>query len=228
MPTTRTGAAGHVWMERTPYGNGSVAAIKELRKSGRAAWIRARCSGAFRIPLIAPAACLTYSVRRRTSLGCSPGSPDLLTPMNAVSPIAAGLVAVAAASALSGCAIPSAETLSPFQEPWPWTKIVAVNRSDHDVQAVRVGHCETGPALRQSQSTPSFCFLGKKPERPIAITWNDAGADAQHASTVPLPPLWQENPRPGELTGGYLCVLLRNDARARLTITATEEACAVL
>ncbi|MCY1224840.1 hypothetical protein D9M72_370160 [compost metagenome] len=148
--------------------------------------------------------------------------------MNAVSPIVAGLVAVAAASALSGCAIPTAETLSPFQEPWPWTKLVAVNRTDHDVLAVRAGHCETGPALRQSQSAPSFCFLGKKPDRPIAITWNDAGAGAQHTSTVPLPPLWPEDPRPEDLTGGYLCVLLRNDARVSLTVTATAQACAVL
>lgn len=74
--------------------------------------------------------------------------------------------------------------------------LVAVNRTNHDVLAVRAGHCETGPALRQSQSTPSFCFLGKKPERPIAITWNDASAGAQHTSTVPLPPLWPEDPRP--------------------------------
>lgn len=148
--------------------------------------------------------------------------------MNAVSPIVAGLVAVAAASALSGCAIPTAETLSPFQEPWPWTKLVAVNRTDHDVLAVRAGHCETGPSLRQSQSAPSFCFLGKKPERPIAITWNDASAGAQHTSTVPLPPLWPEDPRPEDLTGGYLCVLLRNDARVSLTVTASAQACAVL
>jgi len=149
--------------------------------------------------------------------------------MNAVAKIAASLVAVAAASALSGCAVPTAETLSPFQEPWPWTKVIAVNRTDHDVQAVRAGHCETGPALRQSQSTPSYCFLGKKPKEPVAaITWSDVGVDVPHTSTTPLPRLWLEDPRPEDLTGGYLCVLLRNDARVSLTVVATAEACAVL
>ncbi|SDC65377.1 hypothetical protein SAMN05216345_103160 [Cupriavidus sp. YR651] len=148
--------------------------------------------------------------------------------MNSVSSIAASIVVVASASTLSGCAIPTPETLNPFQEPWPWTKIVAVNRTDHDVLAVHAGLCETGPVSRQSQSVPSYCFLGKKPERPMAITWNDAGAGAQHTATVPLPPLWPEDPRPEDLPGGYLCVLLRNDARASLTITATAEACAVL
>lgn len=54
--------------------------------------------------------------------------------------------------------------------------LVAVNRTNHDVLAVRAGHCETGPALRQSQSTPSFCFLD--------------------TSSVPPPPLWPEDPRP--------------------------------
>ncbi len=148
--------------------------------------------------------------------------------MNSVSSIAASIVIVATTSTLSGCAIPNAETLSPFQEPWPWTKIVAVNRTDHDVLAVHAGPCETGPGSRQSQSIPSYCFLGKKPERPIAITWNDAGAGAPHTSTVPLPPLWPEDPHSEDLPGGYLCVLLRNDARPRLTVTATAEACAVL
>lgn len=148
--------------------------------------------------------------------------------MNSVSSIAASIVVVATASTLSGCAIPTPETLGPFQEPWPWMKIVAVNRTDHDVLAVHAGLCETGPTSRQSQSIPSYCFLGKKPEGPIAITWNDASAGAQHTATVPLPPLWPEDPRPEDLTGGYLCVLLRNDARASLTITATAEGCAVL
>ncbi|MBP0620557.1 hypothetical protein [Cupriavidus consociatus] len=148
--------------------------------------------------------------------------------MNLAFPFAASLVAVAAASALSGCAIPTAETMSPFQEPWPWTKIVAVNRSDHDVLAVRAGNCETGGALRQSQSTPSYCFLGTKPEGPISITWNDASVGGKHTSTVPLPPLWHEDPRPEDMAGGYLCVLLRNDARASLTVVATAQACAVL
>ncbi|MEM5429184.1 hypothetical protein [Cupriavidus oxalaticus] len=147
--------------------------------------------------------------------------------MNVVSPIAASLVA-AAASALSGCAVPTAEIMSPFQEPWPWTKIVAVNRTDHDVLAVRAGNCETGRALRQSQSAPSYCFLGTKPEGPVAITWNDAGVGGEHTATVPLPPLWHTEPRPEDMTGGYLCLLLRNDARASLTVVATSEACAVL
>jgi len=158
--------------------------------------------------------------------------------MNAVSSMSAGILAIAAASVLSGCAIPTAETLSPFQESWPWTKVVVVNRTDQDITAVRAGRCETGPASRQSQSTPAFCFLGKKPEGPIAVTWTDAvggtepGATADpgkpHASTVPLPPLWFEEPRPEDVTGQYLCVLLRNDAPVSLTVVAAAEACAVL
>ncbi|ODV44009.1 hypothetical protein AWV79_12835 [Cupriavidus sp. UYMMa02A] len=158
--------------------------------------------------------------------------------MHAVSPKFAGIIAIAAASALSGCAIPSAESSNPFQEPWPWTKLVAVNRTDHDVMAVRAGRCESGPASRHSQSTPSFCFLGNKPDGPIAVTWNDAVADAEpnaassqgkaHASTASPPHLWLEDPRPEDITSGYLCVLLRNDAQVSLTVAATAEACAVL
>uniref|UniRef100_UPI003F490957 hypothetical protein n=1 Tax=Cupriavidus yeoncheonensis TaxID=1462994 RepID=UPI003F490957 len=148
--------------------------------------------------------------------------------MNAVSPIVAGLVAVAAAGALSGCTIPTAEFSTPFQEPWPWTKLVAVNRTGHDVLAVRAGPCETGPASRQSQSTPSYCFLGNKPEGPVVVSWNDDSAGTKHTATVPPPPLWQEDPRPGDLTGGYLCLLLRDDAPVSLAVTATAEACAVL
>ncbi|WP_346769548.1 MULTISPECIES: hypothetical protein [Cupriavidus] len=154
--------------------------------------------------------------------------PGLQNPMNVVFPIPASLAAVAAASALSGCAIPTAEFISPFQEPWPWTKIVAVNRTDHDVLAVRAGNCETGSALRQSQSTPAYCFLGTRPEGPIPITWSDASVGGEHAAMVLPPPLWHEDPRPEDMTGGYLCVLLGNDARASLTVVATAEACAVL
>jgi len=158
--------------------------------------------------------------------------------MNVVSSMSAGLIAIAAASALSGCAFPNAETLSPFQQPWPWTKIVAVNRTDHDVLAVRAGRCETGPASKRSQSAPSFCFLGEKPEGPIAVTWNDAVAGAEsnaasaqgkvHATTTPPPRLWLEDPHPEDITGGYLCVLLRNDAQVSLTVAAAAEECAVL
>jgi len=161
-----------------------------------------------------------------------------MTQMNAVSPISAGLVAIAAASVLSGCAIPTAETLSPFQESWPWTKVVAVNRTDRDITAVRAGRCETGPAAQQSQSMPSFCFLGKKPEGPIAVTWSDAMSGGEpaasadqgqaHAAKAPLPPLWHEEPHPENITGGYLCVLLRNDAQVSLTVATTAEECAIL
>ena len=158
--------------------------------------------------------------------------------MNAVSLISAGVIAVAAASALSGCAIPSADSLHPFQEPWPWTRIVAVNHTDHDVLAVRAGRCETGPASRHSQSTPALCFLGEKPDGPIAVTWNDAvsGTESKassdqgkvHASNAMPPRLWLKNPRPEDITGGYLCLLLRNDAQVSLTVATTAEACAVL
>lgn len=93
---------------------------------------------------------------------------------------------------------------------------------------MRASSCETGPAPRQSQSTPSFCFLGKKPERPMAISWTNDRAGSQHTATVPVPPLWPEEPRSHDLTTGYLCVLLRDDSRASLVVTATAEACAVL
>jgi len=157
--------------------------------------------------------------------------------MNAVSLMSAGLIAVAAC-ALSGCAVPTAETLSPFQESWPWTKVVAVNRTDRDITAVRAGRCETGPASRQSQSMPAYCFLGKKPDGPIAVTWNDATSDTEpnaasdqgqaHAAKAPLPPLWLEEPRPEDITGQYLCVLLRNDVPVSLTVATTAEECAIL
>lgn len=158
--------------------------------------------------------------------------------MNAVSSISARVIALAAASALSGCAIPDAGTLSPFQDPWPWKKLIAVNHTDHDVRAVRAGHCETGPALRHSQSSPSFCFLGTKPEGPIAITWSEAragtepnaafGQGKQHAFTAPLPPLWHEDPGPDDVTGSFLCVVLHNDARVNVAAAASAEDCAVL
>ncbi len=148
--------------------------------------------------------------------------------MNAVPSIAARLMAVAAAGALSGCAVPTAETLSPFQEPWPWTKVVLVNRTDQDILIARAGTCEAGPAPRQAQSAPSFCFLGKKPTGPIAVTWRDDATGRHHTATAPLPPLWREDPRPEDITAGYLCVLLRDDARTSLTVVATPEACAVL
>ena len=149
-------------------------------------------------------------------------------PMNAFRSIATRLMAVAAIGALSACAVPTAETLSPFQEPWPWTKVVLVNRTNHDVLAVQAGQCETGPAPRQSQSMPAYCFLGKKPEAPIAITWSDSVTCAPHTTAVALPPLWREKPGPDDLTTGYLCVLLREDERPSMTIVATPEACAVL
>lgn len=158
--------------------------------------------------------------------------------MNAVSSISACVIAIATASAISGCAIPTTETWSPFQEPWPWTKIVTVNQTDHDVLALRAGPCETGPASGRSLSAPSFCFLGTKPEGPIAITWSDAIAGTEshaasergelHASTAPLPHLWREDPHAGEPIGNFLCVVLRNDARVDLAVTASAEACAVL
>lgn len=158
--------------------------------------------------------------------------------MNAVSLISAGVIAIAAASALPGCAIPDAESLSPFQAPWPWTRIVAVNRTDQDVLAVRAGRCETGPVSKHSQSTPSFCFPGEKPDGPITVTWNDAVAGTEasatsgqgkvHAATAPPPPLWLEDPSPEDLPGGYLCVLLRSDAQVNLTVATTAEACTAL
>ncbi|UIF89719.1 hypothetical protein [Cupriavidus sp. UYPR2.512] len=157
--------------------------------------------------------------------------------MNAVSSIAACGIAIATASAISGCAIPTSETWSPFQEPWPWTKVVTVNQTDHDVLALHAGPCETGPASRRSLSAPSLCFLGTEPQGPIAITWSDAIAGTEshaaergalHASTAPLPHLWREDPHAGNPIGNFLCVVLRNDARVDLAVTATAEACAVL
>ncbi|CAJ96409.1 Lipoprotein [Cupriavidus necator H16] len=158
--------------------------------------------------------------------------------MNAVSAISTRVIAIATASAISGCAIPTSETWHPFQEPWPWTKIVTVNRTDHDVLALRAGPCETGPASWRSLSAPSFCFLGTKPEGPIAITWSDAIAGTEShaaseqgellASTAPLPRLWREKPHAGEAIGNFLCVVLRNDARVDVAVTASAEACAVL
>ena len=158
--------------------------------------------------------------------------------MNVVSQIAACGIAIATASAISGCAIPTSEMWSPFQEPWPWTKIVTVNQTDHDVLALRAGPCETGPASKRSLSAPSFCFLGTRPEGPIAITWSDAIAGTEprvaserggvHASTAPLPSLWREDPHAGAPIGNFLCVVLRNDARVDLAVTASAEACAVL
>ncbi|SPA24676.1 hypothetical protein [Cupriavidus taiwanensis] len=154
--------------------------------------------------------------------------------MNAVSLMCAGVIA--AASTLSGCAIPTAETLNPFQEPWPWTRIVAVNRTGHDVTGVRAGRCETGPVSRHSQSSPTFCFPGERPDKAIEVSWTDAATGApgagsaggkRHAATVPLPPLWQDR-RLEELTGGYLCVLLRSDAPVGLMLAGSAEACAVL
>ncbi|SOZ34926.1 hypothetical protein [Cupriavidus neocaledonicus] len=156
--------------------------------------------------------------------------------MHAVSLMSAGVIA-AAASTLTGCAIPTAETLNPFQEPWPWTRIVAVNRTGRDVTGVRAGRCETGPVSRQSQSSPSLCFLGDRPDHGIEVSWNDAATGApgaasaagtRHAATVPAPPLWPEAPRAEELTGAYLCVLLRSDAPVGLTVASSAEACAVL
>ena len=158
--------------------------------------------------------------------------------MNAVPSIPARVLAIAAASALCGCAIPDAETLSPFHEPWPWTKVVAVNHTDHDVLVVHVGRCETGPALRHARSTPSFCFPGTKPAGPIAVTWREArdGADAGPAlgqgqvrtATARLPRLWHEAPAPEHATGAFLCVVLRNDAGVDMAVAASAEDCAVL
>lgn len=158
--------------------------------------------------------------------------------MHAVPSIAARVFAIAAASALSGCAIPDAETLSPFQEPWPWKKVVAINHTDHDVLAVRAGQCETGPALRHARSSPSFCFLGTKPAGPIEVSWSEAtdGADAGLAfepskvrtATARLPRLWHEAPGREDTTGGFLCVVLRNDAGADVAVAASAEDCAVL
>ncbi|WP_116603218.1 hypothetical protein [Cupriavidus alkaliphilus] len=156
--------------------------------------------------------------------------------MNAVSLMCAGVIA-AAASTLTGCAIPTAETLHPFQEPWPWTRLVAVNRTGHDVTGVRAGRCETGPVPRHSQSSPSFCFPGERPDKAIEVSWTDAAtgtpgaasaAGKRQAAAVPPPPLWQEDPRAEDLAGAYLCVLLRSDAPVSMTLASSAEACAVL
>lgn len=152
-------------------------------------------------------------------------------------PASAIAIAIATASALSGCAIPTAETMSPFQEPWPWQKVVAVNHTDHDVRAVRAGRCETGPALRHSRSSPSFCFLGTKPGGEIAITWSEARSDTDpgsasdqgtvHASRALLPRLWDKDAGPDPVTGSFLCVVLHNEARVRVAVAASASDCAL-
>ncbi|MCY1217494.1 hypothetical protein D9M68_436220 [compost metagenome] len=54
------------------------------------------------------------------------------------------------------------------------------------------------------------------------------GRGELHALTAPLPQLWREDPQAGEAIGNFLCVVLRNDARAEVAVTASAEACAVL